>query len=113
MQIRQSAAEWKDLINRRASLATASLPGMIEKLGVSVQPAVLGGVKAFIVTPKSHPGGEPQPPARACARRRLRLFAPGEAALPEAIMMAGFGGFKVISVDYRMPPDFPVSRGHG
>ena len=21
--------------------------------------------------------------------------------------MAGFGGFKVISVDYRMPPDFP------
>ena len=22
-------------------------------------------------------------------------------------MMAGFGGFKVISVDYRMPPDFP------
>jgi len=24
-----------------------------------------------------------------------------------AILLAGFGGFKVISVDYRMPPDFP------
>ena len=22
-------------------------------------------------------------------------------------MMAGFGGFKVLAVDYRMPPDFP------
>jgi epsilon-lactone hydrolase len=30
---------------------------------------------------------------------------PGQAALPEAIFMAGFGHFKVISVDYRMPPD--------
>ena len=35
------------------------------------------------------------------------VFGPGEAALPEAILLAGFGGFKVVSVDYRMPPDFP------
>lgn len=32
---------------------------------------------------------------------------PGEAGLPEAIMMAGCGHFKVISVDYRMPPEAP------
>ena len=31
----------------------------------------------------------------------------GEAALPEAITMAGFGGFRVVSVDYRMPPHHP------
>src|SRR5260370_15297742 len=35
------------------------------------------------------------------------VFAPGEAASREAILMAGFGKFKVISIDYRMPPDFP------
>jgi len=102
----QNAAEWKELINRRAALIVAALPGMEEKLGVTVQSAVIGGVKAFIVTPRVMPEAN---------RNRLLVhvhgggyvFQPGEAALPEAVMMAGFGGFKVISVDYRMPPDFP------
>ena len=102
----KSAAEWKELVNRRAALLIAALPSMQEKLGVNVQPAVIGGVKAFIVTSNT---------ISEANRNRLLVhvhgggyvFAPGEAALPEAIMMAGFGGFKVISVDYRMPPDFP------
>jgi epsilon-lactone hydrolase len=102
----KNAAEWKELINRRAALIIAALPGLEEKLSITVQPAVIGGVKAFIVTPKTLPEAN---------RNRLLVhvhgggyvFAPGEAALPEAVMIAGFGGFKVISVDYRMPPDFP------
>ena len=32
---------------------------------------------------------------------------PGESGTREAILMAGYGKFKVISIDYRMPPDFP------
>ena len=32
---------------------------------------------------------------------------PGESGTGEAIYMAGFGRFKVIAVDYRMPPDHP------
>ena len=35
-----------------------------------------------------------------------RVFFPGESGTREAILMAGFAGFEVISVDYRMPPDF-------
>lgn len=35
------------------------------------------------------------------------MFGAGEACLPEGLLMAGYGGFKVISIDYRMPPDFP------
>jgi len=102
----KNAAEWKDLINRRAAGVIATLPAMQEKLGVTVQPAIMGGVKVFIVTPKRMP---------AANRGRLLVhvhgggyvFGPGEAALPEAILLAGFGGYKVISVDYRMPPDAP------
>ncbi|AOO79821.1 alpha/beta hydrolase [Bosea vaviloviae] len=102
----KNAAEWKELVDRRAKLAIAALPALKEKLKVDVQPAVIGGVKAFIVTPRTIP--------RANRDRLLvhvhgggYVFGPGEAALPEAILLAGFGGYKVISVDYRMPPDAP------
>ena len=40
------------------------------------------------------------------------VFGPREAALPEALLMASFGGFKIISVDYRMPR-LPLSRRDG
>jgi epsilon-lactone hydrolase len=102
----KTPAEWKELIDRRAKLSIANIPAMKEKLGVRVEETKIAGVHCFIVTPSK------MPPEN---RRRLLVhvhgggyvFGPGEAALPEAIMMAGFGGFKVISVDYRMPPDFP------
>jgi hypothetical protein len=51
----KDAAEWKALISRRAALAIANLPAMREKLGVTVEPTVIAGVKAFIVTPKVIP----------------------------------------------------------
>lgn len=102
----KNAAEWHALIDARTAVAMQALPALREKMGVTVEPAVMGGVKVFIVTPKTilpankdrllvhlHGGGY--------------VFGPGEAATPEAILLAGFGGFKVISVDYRMPPDFP------
>jgi monoterpene epsilon-lactone hydrolase len=102
----KTPAEWKELIDRRAKLAIANIPAMKEKLGVKIEETKIAGVHCFIVTPNK------MPPEN---KRRLLVhvhgggyvFGPGEAALPEAIMMAGFGGFKVISVDYRMPPDFP------
>ena len=108
----KTPAEWKELVTRRAADAIAGLPAMKEKLGVTVQATEIGGVKAFLVTPKSVP-----------PRNRNRLlvhvhgggyvFSPGEAGLPEAILLAGFGGYKVISVDYRMPARPPVPGRHG
>ena len=102
----KDAAEWKELINRRAAPTIAAIPALKEKMGVTVEPVTIAGVKAFVVTPRS------LPPAN---QKRLLMhihgggyvFGPGESALPEAIFLASFGGFKVVSVDYRMPPDFP------
>jgi monoterpene epsilon-lactone hydrolase len=71
-----------------------------------MQPAVIGGVKAFILTPRTIPPEN---------RNRLLVhvhgggyvYGPGEAGAREATLMAAFGGFKVISFDYRMARDFP------
>ncbi|ODM80558.1 alpha/beta hydrolase [Bradyrhizobium elkanii] len=102
----KTPAEWKELIDRRAKLLIAGIPALKAKLGVKVEETRLAGVHCYIVTPNK---------IALENRRRLLIhvhgggyvFGPGEAALPEAIVMAGFGGFKVLSVDYRMPPDFP------
>jgi len=102
----KSAAEWKELINSRADAVAKTLPPLRGKLGVKVEATRIGGVPAFIVTPDSIPEAN---------RNRLLfhvhgggyVFFPGESGTREAILMAGYGKFKVISVDYRMPPDHP------
>jgi monoterpene epsilon-lactone hydrolase len=94
------------LIARLADGVVATLPELRQRLGVKVEPTVIGGVKAYIVTLESIPE----------ANRNQLLFHlhgggyvlfPGESGTREAILMAGYSGMKVISVDYRMPPDFP------
>lgn len=102
----KNAAEWQELVRGRAELAMAGLPALEQKLGVAVQASRIGDVATFVVTPRTIAPRN---------RRRLLMhlhggayvFGPGRAGLPEAVMMAGLGGFEVVSVDYRMPPDHP------
>src|SRR5262249_56871350 len=66
----------------------------------------MNGVRAYLIAPQNIP-----------AENRNRLLVHlhggcyvlngGEAGTTEAILMAAFGRFKVLSVDYRRPPDFP------
>jgi acetyl esterase/lipase len=102
----KSPAEWKELISRLAVAGAARQKEVREKLGVTLETSTIGGVKVFVLTPKDIP------PAN---RNRLLVhvhgggyvYNPGEAGTGEATVMAAYGGFKVISIDYRMPPDFP------
>ncbi|MGA7487375.1 MAG: alpha/beta hydrolase [Xanthobacteraceae bacterium] len=102
----KSAEEWKELINKAAAAGTVARKEAREKLGVTMEETVIGGVKAFILSPKVIP---------AVNQNRLLVhvhgggyvYNPGEAGTGEATLMAAYGGFKVISFDYRMPPDHP------
>ncbi|MDO9710616.1 alpha/beta hydrolase [Paracraurococcus lichenis] len=101
---------WRQLAETGAAATRQALPGLKDRLKVDVEPGEMGGVKVFRVTPKE---------IRPENRNRLLIHIhggcyvlnPGEAGLPEAIFMAGFGGYRVISVDYRMPPEayFPAA----
>jgi epsilon-lactone hydrolase len=101
-----SNEEWKARVDKAASGVLAELPKLREALGVSVVPTTLAGVKAFVVTPKVI---APRNRDRILLHFHggFRVLNPGESGTREAILLAGFGRFKVISVDYRMPPDFP------
>ena len=98
--------EWGALDKRMATQWAAQLDGLRKSLKVDVEPTVISGVKCFLVTPRNFR------PENA-NRMLLHLHGGGyfsgggEAATHEAIMMAGIGGYRVISVDYRRPPEFP------
>jgi monoterpene epsilon-lactone hydrolase len=102
----KDAAAWKALIKTRADAVAATLPDLRAKLEVKVTPTKIGGVNVFIVTPDGMPEAN---------RNRLLVhvhgggyvLGPGESGTREAILMAGYGKMKVISIDYRMPPDYP------
>jgi epsilon-lactone hydrolase len=104
--IPKSAEEWKAQVNAGYEATMKSLPALREVLGVKVEPITLDGVKAYMVTPSSVP---PQNRNRLLVHVHGGCFVsfPGESGTVEAIYMAGIGGFRVISVDYRMPPDHP------
>lgn len=98
--------EWKTFVQKVAETGKAGLPQLREQMDVMVAPGTMAGVPIFTVTPRNL---RPEN-----AKRILLHFHgggyvlnPGEAGTQEAILMAGIGGFTVLSVDYRMAPDFP------
>jgi epsilon-lactone hydrolase len=104
--IPKTSEEWKAQVNAGYEATMKGLPALREALGVKVEPITLDGVKAYMVTPASIP---PENRNRLLVHVHGGCFVsfPGESGTAEAIYMAGFGRFKVISVDYRMPPDHP------
>jgi epsilon-lactone hydrolase len=104
--IPKTAEEWKAQVAAGAAATMRAIPALLEKLGVKIEPVTIGGVKAYMVTPRSLP---PENVNRLLVHVHGGCYVsgPGESGTTEAILMAGFGHFKIISVDYRMPPDHP------
>jgi acetyl esterase/lipase len=102
----RSAAEWKAFVGSIAEGQAKLLPALKDSLGVTVEPSTIAGVPVFVVTPKAIPEAN---------RDRLVLHMhgggyvlnPGETGAIEAMLIAAHAGYKVVSVDYRMPPDAP------
>ena len=106
----KTGEEWRKAADKMDTEIMPTIPAMAERLHVKIEPSTMDGVKVFIVTPDEIPPEN---------RNRLLIHIhggcyvlfPGEAGATEAITMAGLEHFKVISVDYRMPPEayFPTA----
>jgi monoterpene epsilon-lactone hydrolase len=101
-----SNEEWKALVRRSADASAAQVPGLLTHFGIAREQSQLAGVTVYLFTPKDLPPEN---------RNRLLVHVhggayvqfPGESGNPEAILMAGYAHMKVLSIDYRMPPDHP------
>jgi acetyl esterase/lipase len=98
--------EWKALVAAASEVEMTRIAALRQHFAVEITEKTIAGVHCYEVTPNDIP-----------ARNRNRLlitvhgggyvFGPGKAGNLEAITMAGFSQMRVLSIDYRMPPDFP------
>ena len=106
----KTGEEVRAFANEQAAGAVKGLPEIRARLQVSVEPASMDGVKVYVATPKTIPP-ENADKLLIHVHGGCYVLFPGESGSTEAILMAGFGHYKVISVDYRMPPEayFPAA----
>ncbi len=98
--------EWRALVKKLADATLPSLAAARKTLGVTMETTTMGGVKCFVFTPNTMPEAH---------RNQLIInahgggyvYGPGESGTAEAMLIAAYGGYKVIEFDYRMPPDTP------
>jgi len=98
----KTVEEWRTLSAPSAGRGAA----LRERLRVKTESLTVNGVNAFMVTPEVI---SPENRNRLLVHVHggCYVLQGGEAGTTEAIYMAGFGHFKVLSVDYRRPPDAP------
>ena len=95
---------------KQAAGVLKGIDDMKQRLDVSVEPTTINNVKVYVITPKIIPP-ENKDKVLIHTHGGCYVLFPGEAGTTEALMMAGIGHYKVISVDYRMPPEayFPAA----
>ena len=106
----KTGEEARAIADAQAAVAIKRIPGLLARLNLTMTAATIDGVRVHIIIPKTIPVAN---------RRRVLVhvhggcyvFQPGESGTIEGILMAGLGHYKVISVDYRMPPEayFPAA----
>ncbi|RZU41602.1 alpha/beta hydrolase [Edaphobacter modestus] len=106
----KTGEEWRAAANTQAAKTMQTLPASRERLHVTTKPGTMGGVRIFTVSSDSIPH-EHRDKLLIHVHGGCYVMFPGESGTGEAILMAGLGHFKVVSVDYRMPPEgyFPAA----
>lgn len=98
--------EWNDIFPYVNSRGIANLEIARKIFPAATEEHMLGGVKAYVVTPKQI-SEENRDKVLIHIHRGGFVSLCCERSLPEPMAMAFYGKFKVITPDYRMPPDFP------
>lgn len=106
----QNGAAWAAVIDELDSSEKAFIEEHLSDLPVSVEPGQVGGVTVYQVSP-----------AEADPRHEKQLFVhvhggahvggAGQVGLSEALLIADHAKIRLLSIDYRMPPEHPFPSG--
>jgi len=100
------AVAWQAIQQERAEASVPALAALRTRLGVAIEAATFGGVNGYLLSPNDldesrsgrlvfylHGGGY--------------VLGQGESGTLEATLMAAYGGYRVLCVDYRLAPQAP------
>lgn len=104
--VTRTSEQWKAIIKQTDEPEAKEAESLARQLHVSVKEETIAGVHVYRIKPESIPQEN---------RNRLLVhvhgggyvFFGGTAATGEGILMAHYARIEVLSIDYRMPPDFP------
>ena len=101
---------WAALAAQTEAAGAAVAQPMAERLRVTIEPAVIDGVKVYRLTPADMPA-ENNNRLLVHVHGGCYVLNPHLAALPEALQVAAASRIRTIAVDYRMPPEayFPAA----
>ena len=93
----KTGKEWRKAADEQAAKAVQALPAVRKRLHVSVKTDTIDGARVYIVPDVIPPADKSK--LLIHVHGGCYVLFPAESGTSEAIMMAGFGHFKVISVD--------------
>ena len=97
---------WRETARRAAEQLVPIIADVRERLSVTVERTTVGGVNAYLLTPRHLLG-----PRRDQLVLHLHgggyVLGAGLSGTMQATLLAAFGGVRVLSLDYRLPPDAP------
>jgi epsilon-lactone hydrolase len=102
----KTTEDWHELVAKTTEQNLVHLAHLCKLYPTDIKSNVTGGINTFVVTPESI-SEENSNRVLIHLRGGAYVFNGGEGGLGEAVLMAFHGKIKVISVDYRMAPDFP------
>jgi len=102
--IPKTEEEWATAAGRGAG-APGNIGGgnqaMLDKFGLKSEPMTVNGVNTYMITPNDLPAANKN---RLLVHVHGGCYVMGGGGVTEGVLMAGFGKFRVLSVDYRRPP---------
>jgi len=106
----RTAEEARAFADTRAANTVKTIPAMLERLHVKSEASNIDDIRVHILTPDAIPP-ENKDKILIHMHGGCYVLSPGESGTTEGIIMAGDGHYKVISVNYRMPPEayFPAA----
>jgi len=102
----KSTEEWRQLIGQTEKAGVEGVAKLLKRYPVRIEGQTISGVRTFVVLPEYLPE-ENRNRILVHVHGGAYVFFGGEAGVGEAILAAYHGKMKVVSVDYRMPPDHP------
>ena len=106
----KTGEEARAFADGQAADTVKTIPALLARQHVKSEASTIDGVRVHILTPDDIPQ-ENKDKVLIHVHGGCYVLFPGESGTPEGIIMAGDGHYKVISVDYRMPPEayFPAA----